>query len=292
MKNVVIGVSVNFNANDLKNFILSFREVNTIDDIVLFVDINNIQQLKESFKDYNVIFKTYHFHEFVDTPVHNSRYVKYLEFLSDHSNYKNVFLSDTKDVIFQHNPFDNLPDNYLYFFKEDSGITIGNDYFFNSWWIYSAYGVEVLTQLGNNNIICSGTILGSYNELLKLLLKVKEEFTRIKTENTNVFKTTILDQAIINYIGYFNAVEDANISIKSNGDIVATLGASLGSKVTLPANFDLNSVPSRFLEIPPPADEILINGYHLMVNRLVPSIIHQYDRSPVLKETFNKKYQL
>lgn len=292
MKNAVIGVSVNFNTNELKNFILSFREVNTIDDIVLFVDINHIQELKESFKTYNVIFKTYHFHEFVDTPVHNSRYIKYLEFLSDHNEYKNIFLSDTKDVIFQHNPFENLPEEYLYFFKEDSGVTISDDYFYNSWWIFASYGGEILNQLGNKNIICSGTILGSYNEILQLLLYVKEEFTKIKKEKPDTFKNTILDQAIINCLGHLNIIGNKNIQLKPNGEIVATLGASLGAKINIPQNFDITTVDPKYLTPPIPADKILMNGHHFMINNSIPSIIHQYDRSYLLKEAFDKKYQL
>lgn len=292
MKNAVIGVSVNFNTNELKNFILSFREINKTDDIILFVDVNNLQNLKESFKNHNVIFKTYHFHELIDTPVHNSRYIKYLEFLSDHNEYKNIFLSDTKDVIFQQNPFDNLPEEYLYFFKEDSGITIGDDYFYNSWWIFASYGPEILNQIGNRNIICSGTILGSYNEILKLLLYVKSEFLRLKKEKPDTFKNTILDQAIINCLGHLNFIQNNNIQLKSNGEIIATLGASLGAKVSVPSNFDVNSVDPKHLNPPLPADKIFMNGYNFMINNSIPAVIHQYDRSQLLKEAFNKKYQL
>lgn len=278
-KNLVIGVSVSFNQYQLKNFILSFREHNKIDDIILFVDSINLPILKEFFIDYNVIFKTYNFYEFVETPVHNTRYIKYLEFLSDCTEYKNIFLSDTKDVIFQANPFENLPDEFLYLFKEDSGTKISDDYYYNSWWIHSAYGPEMLNTIGGNNIICSGTILGSYNEIIKLLVLINEEFTKIKKDKLDVFKNTILDQAIVNYLGYMILRDNKNVTLKPSGDVVGTLGATLGA---VPG--DAGTLPAT--------DSILMNGYSIMINSLIPAIIHQYDRHTGLKSLFDNKYQI
>jgi hypothetical protein len=278
-KNAVVGVSVNFDQHQLKNFILSFRENNKIDDIILFVDAINLLILKECFIDYNVIFKTYNFYEFVETPVHNTRYIKYLEFLSDCTEYKHIFLSDTKDVIFQANPFENLPDEFLYLFKEDSNVKIADDYYYNSWWIYSAYGQDMLNTIGGNNIICSGTILGSYNEIIKLLALVKEEFTKIKKDKLDVFKNTILDQAIINYLGYMILHDNKNVTFKPNGDVIGTLGATVGAVPKDDGSF-------------PVTDSILMNGYSIMINSMIPSIIHQYDRHAGLKSLFDNRYQL
>lgn len=275
MKNAVIGISINFKPSDIKNFILSFRQVNQRDDIVLFVDAGNIDLLKKAFVNYGVTFKNFYFHEFVDTPIHNTRYVKYLEFLMDHDEYSHVFFCDTKDVIFQRDPFVNLPRNYIWLFQEDSGIKIADDVLCNSWWIYAAYGQNALNALALYPIICSGTIMGSRPQMLELLQYYKAQLSQIKQENFDAFKNTILDQAIVNVFARSQHPLNQVVEIKVNGDTVGTLAASLGSH-----------------RLPPPADQILINDTTIGVNSFIPSIIHQYDRAPVLKDLYDQKYQM
>jgi hypothetical protein len=272
-KNAVIGVSINFDENQLKNLILSFRQVNIVDDLILFVDPLQRPTLEHYFSKYNVIFKSFCFYNVASTIIHNSRYFKCLEFLSDHSEYKNIFLTDTKDVIFQSDPFDGLDGDFLYFFQEDAGVSILDDPGHNAWWLASAYGPEVLDQIGYYNIICSGTILGSYRRMLNLLETVRREFLRIKIERPEVFSNVILDQAVINYLARLDNEVVSNSIIKCNGDIVATLG--------IPTSNQFNH-----------ADQVLINGYHIVVNGLSPRIIHQYDRNEILRNLFHERYTL
>lgn len=272
-KNAVIGVSVNFDEYQLKNFILSFREVNIHDDLIMFVVPEQIPVLETCFYKYNVIFKPFCFADILGTKIHNARYIKVLEFLYEQTAYKNIFLSDTKDVIFQYDPFRNLESEFLYFFQEDTGIKYRDELEYNGGWIREGYGQAVLDSMLDYNIICSGTILGSYSRVIKLLVSVKDEFVKIKTERPSVFASVILDQAVVNYICRMNE-EISNIStIKHNGDIVATIGVSLN-----------NDFPSL--------DKVSMNKYHILLNDLDPSIIHQYDRHPMLKEIFDKKYIL
>lgn len=277
MKNVVLGVSVNFHPMMMKNLVLSFREVNQVDDLVLFVDSINLPEMKRLYEKYNVKFFSYHLHEIVDSPIHNTKHIKFLEYLEDNSKYKNVFLTDTKDVIFQSDPFKNLPDNSLFVFQEDSSFRIGDDRYNNSWWIATAYGVDILSQIINNNIICSGTILGSYNKIVEFMLQIKNEILKLRKENHDVFKGMILDQAIVNYLCRLNEKTIQNVTIKENGNIIGTLGISTSQSVT---------------EESQQRDEILINGHILMVNKKIPAILHQYDRDPILKRIYHEKYQL
>lgn len=277
MKNVVLGLSVNFHPIMLKNLILSFREVNQVDDLILFVDQKNLFGMRNLYEKYNVKFFSYHLHEIVDSPIHNTKHIKFLEYLEDNSNYKNVFLTDTKDVIFQNNPFDNLPDDSLFVFQEDSGFRIGDDPYHNCWWIATAYGVDILSQIINNNIICSGTVLGSYNKIVEFMIQIKNEILKIRKENHDIFKGMILDQAIVNYLCRMNEKTIKNVTIKKNGDMIGTLGIST-SQLTA--------------EGPQWRDEVLIKGHTLMVNKKIPSILHQYDRDPILKKIYDEKYQL
>lgn len=272
-KNAVIGVSINFNEIQLKNLILSFREVNTVDDLILFVDPAQRPVLEQCFAKYNVIFKSFCFYDIAGTLVHNSRYIKFLEFLSDHTEYKNIFLTDTKDVIFQSDPFENLDGEFLYFFQEDAGVRILDDQSHNAGWLVKAYGPEVLDRIGHYNIICSGTMIGSYGKILKLLESIKREFVKIKTERPDSFSNVILDQAVVNYLSRLDESIVNDSVVKINGDMVATLG--------IPTSSAFNHT-----------DQVLINGYTIMVNGLVPRLIHQYDRNEILRNLYHERYKL
>lgn len=272
MKNVVLGISINFSVYDLKNLILSFRRFNQEDDMILFVDPQQIPILKSFFAKYNVQFKSLCFHDVCDTPIHNSRYIKCLEYLLDHNEYKNVFLCDTKDVVFQRNVFEDLEGEFLYVFQEDTGAIIYDDMEFNGRWIIHAYDNDTLTKLGGQNIICSGTILGSYDRIVLILTLLKQEMMRIKKERPEIFKGMILDQVIMNRFARLDESTKDLFTVKRSGDIVATVGISL--------------IHDRLRK-----DEILIGETQILVNGSLPHVVHQYDRIPVLKEMFDKQYE-
>lgn len=276
MTNVVLGVSVNFKPIELKNLILSFREVNREDDLVLFIDDVNLSDAKKLYENYNVKFYAYHMHEIVTSPIHNTRHIRFLEFLLDNPQYEKVFMTDTKDVIFQHNPFESMPHDGVFVFQEDSNFRIVNDQNVNAWWIKRAYGEEVYNLMKSYNVICSGTILGSYQEIVIFLKAVKNEIKRIKNDDRDVFVGMILDQAIVNWMCRLHPVFSNDVFIKENGDIVATLGVTTSTT--------MNEIHQR--------DEVLIKEYSLMVNKRIPSVLHQYDRNDTLKKLFDAKYQL
>jgi hypothetical protein len=267
-KNLLLGTSINFTQENLKNFIISFREFNQVDDCVLFIDEVNKEISDEFFKKYNITTYSFTSYKFIDTPIHNARYVNYLDFLSNNTQYDHIFLADTKDVVFQKNIFENLPEEYLYLFQEESAFKVKDDPTYNAFWIYSAYGPEVLQNFLEQNVICSGTILGSYNEIMSLLKAINQEFLKIKQNSKEVFHHTILDQAVVNYLG--RTMNNPNLRIKSNGDIIATVGVTLDWKHS--------------------TDQVLINGPHLLLNHMEPAAIHQYDRNETLKNTYTARF--
>ena len=270
-KNAVVGVAVNFNLSNIRNFVLSFREVNKIDECILLIDTEHIDEMTEFLKDNNVTALRYEFHQFANMRPHNSRYIAYLELLSNRVDLKNIFLADTKDIIFQMNPFENLPEEFIYFFEEDAGIKLVDDQSCNSYWLDVGYGREITQTIWHNNIICSGTILGSHGEIIKFLNIMKQQMLEIRQRNPNGFRDVILDQAIVNYLVRTDASSSLKKEIKRNGDIVATLGISMCETRAL--------------------DKVTMKQYELMVNHFYPAILHQYDRYPMFLQMFNTKFK-
>jgi hypothetical protein len=179
-----------------------------------------------------------------------------------------VFLTDIRDVIFQKNIFENLPNQYLYLFSEDSGITIKEDKH-NSKWLTEAFNERLLKIIGDNPIICSGTLLGDVDNVIGFIRIMEREFNNIKETKPEIYKKNYFDQSIFNFIGYELAGSD--LKIFPNGELVGTLCLSSLSKNA--------------------KDKIDIENNMVTVNGLYPAVIHQYDRNKKVTDFLIKKYQ-
>jgi hypothetical protein len=199
--------------------------------------------------------------------MNNARFFKYLEYLSD-VEYKNVLISDVRDLVFQSNPFENLPTEFLYLFEEDRGIRIGKC-IYNAYWMNCAYDNTVLGELFWNPILCAGTILGSYAEIVKFLKIFKQDLLDIKAYRYDMYRSVNIDQSILNYIAYKNT-QDLKLEIKLNGDIVGTVGLTITRKEATDLITHTN-------------DAVSINGFF-------PAVIHQYDRHEELVKFYSNKY--
>lgn len=265
-KNVVLGTALSYGPRELNNFAKSFREFNKEDDIVLIVDKDN--RLFEFFEKYNITPLFFESRFFMDTHINNARFIRYLEFLLDNiTKYDRIFLTDTRDIIFQDDPFKDLSFEFMHFFSEDEKATIVSDQQYNTPWIKMVFGDEVYERIKDRRIICAGTTLGSTGNIMKYLNMVVDIFRQLKNKNPNAYRINV-DQGIHNFIAH-NTHYFTEGSVKDNGDIVATIG------------FTLNKSPEK----------IKIEGDVLYLDGKKPAVIHQYDRSPKLVEMFHKKYE-
>ena len=128
--------------------------------------------------------------------IHQSRHFLYTAFLEQENKFSKVMLSDTRDVVFQRDPFDFSINDTLCCFLEDPSITIIQEKH-NAGWIRRAFGEEILQQIGNNAISCAGITMGSASavheytsEMCKILLT-----PRVRS----IAGITGLDQGIHNY---------------------------------------------------------------------------------------------
>ncbi|CAF1505771.1 unnamed protein product [Adineta ricciae] len=180
--------------------------------------------------------------------------------------YKNVFMCDSRDGLFQANIFQYVT-NYspgLLVFLESIHMTIGKCGI-NSGWIKKCYNDSALTEISNNSISCSGTVLGTWYAVLTYLSKM--EFHIINAPNA-CKKYPGSDQGIHNYIIYTNKIVNVSIHyILHEYGFVGTLGY---------------------------APIVKRNQFGLVKNEngSVYAFIHQWDRSEQLKVQFQREYQL
>jgi hypothetical protein len=270
MNNVVIGTALNYGVEHIKNFVLSFRKYNTVDDIILIYRKNDIAKIGDFIQKHNV--KVVDFEPYDKVPIHvvASRFLKYLDIVDQFKDYKNILLADIRDVFFQSNPFDNLPDGeFLYGFTEDPGLSLDKEEHHIKM-ILKLFGQETLDQMAGKKIICSGTILGTNEKMTNWLRVFKDYLMQIQDKNPRICHEMLLDQVIANHIYYFQD-KGNQIELKDNGDIVGTIGLCI-------------THPDHVGDMKMENDTIYLDGK-------VPAIIHQYDRSPELFKHFSDVYK-
>lgn len=268
--NVLIGTALNYDVEKIKNFILSFRKYNTTDDIVLIYHLEHADVIKDFAIKHNV--KLTDFESYKNAPIHvvASRFFKYLDIVSQ-TDYDHYFIADVRDVVFQSDPFANLPEGeLLYCFTEDPGITIEREEHHIKM-ITRMFGADALGDFSGEKIICSGTILGTKDKLVSWLKVFNEALMELHKVNPQVCYEMLLDQVLANHLYYKHSIGET-VELKDNGDIVGTIGLC----ITHPDHV---------------GDFKLDNGTFYL-NGKVPAVIHQYDRSPDMFNAISEIYNV
>ncbi|MBR4643490.1 MAG: hypothetical protein IKO74_12365 [Selenomonadaceae bacterium] len=188
----------------------------------------------------------------------NLRWKMYLDFLEAHSYYEQIFVTDTRDVIFQGDVFESFKgySNCLVYATEL--VTIGEDREYNYPWLEGLFGKEEADKLSDKKIICAGTLLGSIN-MIKIFCR--EVWNVVKNHLLNNF-----DQGATNYLIHNNLLPIENL-IESNvvsGEIF-TNGLIKDNKIG--------------------------GGKILRGDGGVPAVVHQYDRHQDLVRLVDKIYR-
>lgn len=241
-KTLILGAAGGYVENDLSNFVKTLR--NFYKKSVFFIVSNDIEnQTKKFFFKYkiNLIYTKYN-----PKILYKKRYEIYYDFLIKNK-YDKILITDTRDVIFQADPFKNKLFDNLIFFLEDKIIKECNH---NSRWIKKLYNKKELKNIEDCFISCSGTTIGKYNYIIEYLDIMKEHINKTRYISINQNKGT--DQGNHNFIIHNNILSNYKI-LKNSDGYVATLSNSN------PANFKYKK-------------------YFQNKNNKKFNIIHQYDR--------------
>jgi hypothetical protein len=161
--------------------------------------------------------------------------------------YRNVLLTDVRDVLFLGDPFDFDIGDSVWSFQEDGRLTIGRQTN-NRGWLMGAYGEKALDELADRPIVCSGVTIGAAPAVLGYLTVMVDELARLPRQFAGI------DQGVHNYVLHMGLVPRARLV--PNGSGVLTMG------------------------LMDPAEA----GIVLQERARNVRIVHQYDRHPALAE--------
>ena len=140
-------------------------------------------------------------------PVHPTalRYFIYLEQLleAQQAGVRRVLLADTRDLIFQRDPFDGAPNRGLVGFLEERSESIGSSDV-NATWMRACYGEAELAALADRPIFCSGTILGERDAMVSYLRVLTSEIAAVA--GRRFVSPSGFDQACHNHLLHHEAV--------------------------------------------------------------------------------------
>lgn len=193
-------------------------------------------------------------------PPSETRYIHYLDFLRSQAHFSRILISDVRDVVFQRDPFELLPEEGLAVSMEVPAYTLATEPY-NAGWIRNLYGEEALARVGDKPVSCSGVSYGERTAMEAYLEKMTQE---IMSMTYGAIRKTMggYDQGIHNVLLHTGQLVDA-IRLTSLSSAVATVNGL--EKDTL--RFD--------------ARGMLINRDESDI-----AIVHQYDRVPELRDHY------
>ncbi len=254
MKNLVMGSASGFDWHTLEPFVKSFVRYVKTAELVLFVkNISDFtyDRIKRCGRE-RIKFEPFEHTNFIGI----ERFKNFKRYLDTHGDeYKQIFITDTRDVIFQGDIFEHFK-NYSKFLgyateaDDINGSKTGNRGNYD--WIANCFGKNEAEKLAEKKIICAGSALIGTPREVNIFLE------KLLADDKSMEKFAF-DQAAFNYLIYNNFVQVENL---------IEIDVEHGEIFTM-------ALIDKF----PICGELILRP-----DCGVPSVVHQYDR---YKESLN-----
>jgi hypothetical protein len=268
---LILGTAENYDFYEFRRFLISLRRTNFRGHLCLFVGPGISRRTIARIRHYDVEVVPYGSKfPFVADPhpdapkslpepiyVFNYRHFLYCDYLLKHGgNFRNVFITDVKDVVFQRDPFDFAVGDRIHLAMENPDIPVGSCPW-TSQWIVAGYSPEVLERLKDDELSCAGTTLAPVPLMLRYLELMLAEIAGMK----DAYECA--DQAAHNLLLHEGKLEPVNRLRNFEGPVL-TVGTE--------PRYELND------------DRDLVNR-----DGSVIAVVHQYDRHPQLVRIYEEK---
>jgi capsular polysaccharide biosynthesis protein len=249
MRNLVLGLCSNCDLDQVKPFLLSWRNnvksarltllaAQPGEELRAFAQAEGIELIDPA--------------PLFDIGFHpdNARFFFYRFLLRSRAGqYDSILLTDVQDVIFQSDPFD-VPRRKPVTFAREHQV-IAHEQRWNRRWLCEIYGESLVLEIENNPVCCVGTTIGTQEGILRYLdLMCNELSSRPIDRKINY------DQGFHNYIAW--KLQPDFVEIDNQDEIMCTMGG-----------------------INPHA--LAFAGNQVVINGTASPVLHQWDRSPALR---------
>jgi hypothetical protein len=189
------------------------------------------------------------------------RFFFYRRFLRNDASYRNVMLTDLRDVVFQGDPFREVSGGEIRVFLEEPLPRQGDE--INSRrWLTELFGKETVKKLADTNLICSGTVIGDAQRMQEYL-----DAFMLALSNARSVMRMGMDQGLHNYLLYSGFLNGVTMCPNRESEVL-TMGL-INPEEKLPRDAAGRLVDS--------------------VGRPYP-VLHQFDRHPDLNTQIRQRY--
>jgi len=249
-KNIIIGAATGYQKKDLFYFVETVRKV--FSGRIFFIVNKTINSETNHYLNKNKI--DLFFTKLTSRTIYKDRYQIYLDIIKNNLNLEKVMLTDTKDVIFQSDPFLNKSLSNLNFFLEDKEIINCST---NTRWILRSYGKIVYKKIKNKKISCSGVTIGCKKEIVQYCNQMIHEIKYKKYYSLNPFNKGS-DQGNHNII--VNSAQFKTAKKFCNSDALVVNLSNSNEKIVKYANGKFS------------------------INKKIISVIHQYNSHKLIEK--------
>jgi len=219
MKNVILTPAVDIELDAAEFFIKTLRKYFK-DDIYILIGAKD-HKLKEMLSHFDCNFYEVDVHKY---DVQLKRYKYFLNILRKNRNYNKVLFCDCRDIYFQSDPFKHNYKGTINFFQEDKKI---GECEHATRWIKKTFGEKIFNDLSDKTICCGGTVLASYDNMVKWLNLMDQLISKYPYKKKLKYLLTFrrdgsgrgCDQAHGNYIAYKNYFQKSYSYSNKNGPI-------------------------------------------------------------------------
>ena len=205
-KNLVMGAACGYDRDTLEPFVVSCKRNCPSAELLLFVDdisdFTRDRLLREGCRLENFSYKL------PNAFPHNTRWKVFADFLKIHGDdYEQIFITDTRDVIFQKDIFEQFKDckNFLGYAIQDENICGSKTgYKIDYNWIVGLFNEKEAQRISDKKIICCGTVIATANEMKIFCRKMWKILKHNLVAN-------IFDQAAMNYLVWNNLLPIKNL---------------------------------------------------------------------------------
>ncbi len=252
-RNLILGIARNYDISDLKPFVRSARKFH---DCRILLVVNNDYELGKALEAEGVDCVMSDASLRLGRPHMNfarvADYVAVLQALSGQVD--RVFLADTRDVVFQGDIFQALPDIPMIFFEEGKGIPLESSGW-NGNAIRRTFGMPVFDRIKHHEVICSGTVLGRHDITVMYC-----------------WEKLLLGQMVPRRHHMRSGVDQATTNVLARIDLAP-------SSVVMPydgAIATLSGLNTNFLSVK--------GGKLATAEGRIPAAVHQYDRNAAIRD--------
>jgi hypothetical protein len=270
-QDLILGTVENYDFYQFRRFLITLRQTRFGGHVCLFVGpgisrttIRRIRQFDVEIVPYGPAFP------FVAEPhpqapkslpapihIYNYRHFLYYDYMLKRGReFRNVLITDVKDVVFQRDPFDFPVTDRIHVAMENPDVPVGACPW-NSQWLLAGYPPEVLERLKDKDLSCAGTTLAPVGHMMRYLELMLAEIAGMK----DAYKCA--DQAAHNLLLHDGKLDPVEKLRNFEGPIL-TVGSEQRYELD-----DRNELVNR-------------DGSKM-------AVIHQYDRHPELVRIFEKR---